>query len=183
MTRAMIRSKISRDDRCEGVMDISEPYVRVLQQPIVSLIRGCIKAADFKLWHGPTGTTTLSGTTVTIQPVYHTAGVVTMTRLAVPAVLLGLLPALSLAADPPSSIARFRTQEFEKGLKIGYAVTVADLNGDGKPDIIVVDKHRVVWYENPSWKMRTILTGTTKPDNVCICTLDIDGDGQLDIVL
>ena len=106
-----------------------------------------------------------------------------MTRLALPVLLLTFAPVFAVAADPPEPIARFRTQEFEKGLKIGYAVTVADLNGDGKPDIIVVDKHRVVWYENPSWKMRTILTGTTKPDNVCICTLDIDGDGQLDTVI
>jgi hypothetical protein len=47
----------------------------------------------------------------------------------------------------------------------------------------VVDKERVVWYENPTWKMRTILQGKTKPDNVCICSLDIDGDGKLDFVL
>src|SRR5262249_19913490 len=87
------------------------------------------------------------------------------------------------AEEPPAPIARFRMQEFEKGLKIGYAVAVADLNNDGKPDIIVVDKHRVVWYENPTWKMRTILQGKTKPDNVCLAVTDIDGDGKLDIVL
>src|SRR6266571_4508145 len=85
----------------------------------------------------------------------------TMTRLALPALLLVFAPALPVRAEPPEPITRFRMQEFERGLKIGYAVTVADINGDRKPDIIVVDKHRVVWYENPSWKMRTILTGTT----------------------
>ena len=82
----------------------------------------------------------------------------------------------------------FRGEEIDKSLKIGYAVKIVDLNGDGKPDIVVVDKHRVIWFENPGkrnaqWKLHTILEGTTKPDNVCLDVLDIDGDGKLDIAL
>lgn len=88
------------------------------------------------------------------------------------------------AADPPKDgFPNFKTQEIASDLKIGYAVLIADLNADKKPDVVVVDKHRVVWYENPSWKMRTILQGKTKPDNVCITALDIDGDGDLELVL
>src|SRR5436305_11667026 len=87
----------------------------------------------------------------------------------------------AVAADPP--IVRFQMQEIAKDLSIGYAVAVADINGDGKPDIVVVDKHRVLWYENPTWKPHLILQGKTRPDNVCLAVLDVDGDGQLDIVL
>jgi hypothetical protein len=99
---------------------------------------------------------------------------------------VGILDAGTGAADspdPPAWAPKFKVQEIDTGLKIGYAVLVADLNGDNKPDLVVVDQHKVVWYENPTWKKRVILDGKTKPDNVCITALDIDGDGKLDLVL
>jgi hypothetical protein len=100
-----------------------------------------------------------------------------MRFLFAPAVLL--IATQSFAAEFP----KFKTQEIDAGLKIGYAVLTADFNGDGKPDIVVVDKHQVVWYENPTWKKRIILNGKTKPDNVCAAAVDIDGDGLPEIVL
>jgi hypothetical protein len=77
----------------------------------------------------------------------------------------------------------FRMQEVETKLGVGYAVLLVDVNGDGKPDIVVVDQTRVVWYENPTWKRRTIIEGMTRPDNVCIAAHDIDGDGKIDFAL
>src|SRR5260221_1420759 len=100
-----------------------------------------------------------------------------MRILLVAAALVFTLP---LAADP---FPMFRAEEIDKSLKIGYAVKIADLNGDGKPDIVVVDKHRVIWFENPTWKLHTILEGTTKADNVCLDVMDVDGDGKLDLAL
>ena len=94
-----------------------------------------------------------------------------------------LLLLSTIPAADPVGFPKFETQEIAKDLKIGYAVITADVNGDGKPDIVVVDKERVVWYENPTWKMHTIITGKTKPDNVCIAAVDIDGDGKIDFVL
>jgi hypothetical protein len=90
-----------------------------------------------------------------------------------------------LADEPKAEVAfpHFRMQEIETGLKVGYAVLIVDINNDGKPDIVVVDANRVVWYENPTWKRRTIIEGQTKPDNVCIAAYDIDGDGWLDLAL
>src|SRR5947209_6944876 len=106
--------------------------------------------------------------------------------------LLTLIPVIPAHAGPTTMattpFVRFEPQEIDHSLKIGYAVKVADLNADDKPDIVVVDKHRVIWFENPGgrgkpWKLHTILEGTTKPDNVCLDVLDIDGDGKPDIAL
>lgn len=100
--------------------------------------------------------------------------------------LLGVVVAccsVGRADEPAAVFPNFRMQEIATDLKVGYAVLLVDINGDGKKDIVVVDTTRVVWYENPTWKMRTIIQGQTKPDNVCIDAYDIDGDGQLDLVL
>jgi hypothetical protein len=93
--------------------------------------------------------------------------------------VIGIVPASALeAAVPP-----FRGQEIERELGVGYAVSLVDVNGDSKLDIVIVDKTRVVWYENPEWKRRTIIEDQTKADNVCIAPHDIDRDGQIDFAL
>jgi hypothetical protein len=93
--------------------------------------------------------------------------------------VVGAVPVAGLNAD----IAPFRDQEIERELGVGYAVSVVDVNGDGKLDIVVVDQRRVLWYENPDSNRRVIIENQTKPDNVCIAPYDIDGDGQIDFAL
>ena len=101
-------------------------------------------------------------------------------RLAPTAAIIAtiLCTSAARAAVPP-----FKTQEIDKALKIGYAVSLVDINGDGKNDIVVVDKDRVVWFENGSWKLRTVMEGQNALDNVCLDAHDIDGDGKLDLAL
>ncbi|MCE9532179.1 MAG: VCBS repeat-containing protein [Planctomycetes bacterium] len=97
--------------------------------------------------------------------------------------LLFLLTSAAVLRAEEPVFPKFKVQEIATDLTVGYAVITADVNGDGKPDIVVVDSKRVVWYENPTWKVRPLITGKTKPDNVCITALDIDGDGQIDFVV
>ncbi|MBX3179347.1 MAG: VCBS repeat-containing protein [Candidatus Hydrogenedentes bacterium] len=58
----------------------------------------------------------------------------------------------------------------------GLAITVADVNNDGKPDIVGVSSDDVAWYENPTWE-RHLIADTIRNSNVCIAAHDIDGDG------
>jgi hypothetical protein len=98
---------------------------------------------------------------------------------------LATIPAPARTGDAKDGPAfpSFKMQEIATDLGVGYAVLLVDVNGDGKRDIVVVDTKRVVWYENPSWKLHTIIEGHTKPDNVCIAAYDIDGDGKIDFAL
>jgi len=47
----------------------------------------------------------------------------------------------------------------------GYQIAVADMNGDGRPDILALSTRtgRVVWYENPGWKEHPIITSLPDP--------------------
>ena len=67
--------------------------------------------------------------------------------------------------------------------EVVYAVTVADVNGDHKPDVVAVTEEAVVWYQNPTWAKHDIIRKATERDNVCIQPQDIDGDGRIDFAL
>jgi ubiquinone/menaquinone biosynthesis C-methylase UbiE len=98
-----------------------------------------------------------------------------------------LLCVVSLACSLEAAAAdfpRFHTQEIDPHAgDICYAVTVADINSDGKLDMIVVTEDAVLWYENPRWQKHDIVRKATSRDNVCIQPHDIDGDGRVDFAL
>ena len=85
----------------------------------------------------------------------------------------------------------FKAQTIDDQVRIGYGTAIGDVDGDGKPDILLVDKKQIVWYQNPpqgspetsSWKRHVIVENLTVRDNVCIAARDIDGDGKVEIAV
>jgi hypothetical protein len=96
------------------------------------------------------------------------------------ATLLCGLPVQAPSGDAPI---KFDTQQIRDNFGVGYAVTVADVNGDRRPDILAINGTQLVWFENPSWTMHVALDGQTPKDNVTLAPHDIDRDGRLDVAL
>ena len=67
------------------------------------------------------------------------------------------------AAVGQRNMIRWQAHEVAK-IPAGYQVAVADVNGDGRLDILALSsaKSIVEWYENPTWKPRPITTTTGK---------------------
>ena len=88
-----------------------------------------------------------------------------------------LLTVFAMAAGP----IQFERHEID-AFPDGYQVAVADINGNGRPDVIALstEANRVDWYENPGWKRRPL---ARTPRNIDLAPHDIDGDGRLEIAL
>ena len=91
-----------------------------------------------------------------------------------------------LAAQTPAGSARqvqFSVHEIGTGLRGGYQVIVADLNKDGKPDIVALASGmpELVWYQNPGWERHVI--GADMRGMVNVSAYHIDGDGIPELAL
>ncbi|MGQ9589523.1 MAG: FG-GAP repeat domain-containing protein [Planctomycetota bacterium] len=87
-------------------------------------------------------------------------------------------PVTFLGAEGPVRFERHAIDAFPKG----YQVAVADVTGDGKPDVIALstDADRVDGYENPSWKRRAI---AACPKGIDVAPADFDRDGRVELAV
>jgi hypothetical protein len=69
-----------------------------------------------------------------------------------------------------ATLPKFRDQTIATDLKGGYQVIAADLNGDGKPDLLALASNmpELVWYENPGWKRHVMAGGRSRMINVAV---------------
>jgi hypothetical protein len=78
---------------------------------------------------------------------------------------------------------KFAEHTIATDLRGGYQVVVADLNHDGKPDIIALASgmKELVWFENPGWRRHVFVGNLTAAINCA--AWDTDGDGIPEIAL
>jgi hypothetical protein len=96
---------------------------------------------------------------------------------------LSILAALFISSAFAAPANLFKDQTIDDKIGVGYGLAVADVNGDKKIDILLVDAGEVAWYENPTWKKHVISGKLTERDHVCIAAQDIDGDGKAEIAI
>jgi hypothetical protein len=76
------------------------------------------------------------------------------------------------AAAPPAA---FTPHQIAGDLRGGYQVVVADLNHDGRPDLIALGSgmRELVWYENPGWQRHVLAAGVNRMINCVVAGNEI----------
>jgi len=92
--------------------------------------------------------------------------------------LLLLLQVTQIGQQP-----KFEEQTIDDQVAIGYGLAIGDVDGDGKPDILLADKKEIVWYRNGDWQRFVMVENLTEFDNVCIAARDINGDGKVEVAV
>src|SRR5437667_11485245 len=91
--------------------------------------------------------------------------IVTIAALFLPISLFGSQPVSRSAPQ-----ARFVEHTIASDLRGGYQVVVADINHDGKPDLIALASgmKELVWFEGPGWQRHVLAAGQNRMINCAV---------------
>ncbi|HZP40965.1 MAG TPA: VCBS repeat-containing protein [Candidatus Binatia bacterium] len=66
--------------------------------------------------------------------------------------------------------------------QVNEGIDVGDIDGDGRPDVVVGGDAYLLWYHSPDWTPHAIATGFRFGAGARVLVRDMDGDGRLDVV-
>jgi hypothetical protein len=66
--------------------------------------------------------------------------------------------------------------------QVTEGINVGDIDGDGRPDLVVGGDQYLLWYHNPDWAPNLIASGFKFAGGAMVVLRDMDGDGRLDVL-
>lgn len=96
---------------------------------------------------------------------------------------LPLCAATQLPAADRRPLPEFERTVIDDDFPGAYQVEVADVNGDGRPDVVAVGGGTCAWYENPSWTKRVVTGPERSPAIISSASRDLDGDGRAEVAI
>ncbi len=93
--------------------------------------------------------------------------------------LIPLVSALSFVSQE----VKFTATLIDDQIMMGYDIAIGDVDGDGKPDILMADGAQFVWYRNGDWQRFVLLEHVGERSGASITARDIDGDGKVEIAI
>ena len=92
-----------------------------------------------------------------------------------------LIPAIAFV--PAIAQSQFVEHTVATGIRFGYQVLIADINGDSRPDLVGLgaSMSELLWFENPTWEQHVLVGDVTQMINTA--ATDLDGDGIPELAL
>lgn len=103
--------------------------------------------------------------------------------LAATGAFLAGLAAISVTAAPPPLPQPVFEARTVASIEKGYGLGVADVDGDGRPDLLLADVWDFYWFRNGDWKRFHLAGRLDGQGAMAIDARDVDGDGLVEIAV